>query len=523
MDVGPDRDVGPLSLRETLGAVSFVGTGDIRASRFVCDSREVRPGDVFFALQGTHFNGRQFIDDAILAGASAVVVDRPVASIAVPQCIVADPRAAYSRIYLRRCGQPQKNLTIAGVTGTNGKTTTTWLLRSIFEAAGLTTGLMGTIEYSDGVSRTSATLTTPTSEQIASLLAQMKSRRASHCVMEISSHALDQSRCAGVELAAAAVTNVTQDHFDYHGNRHNYLAAKAKMATLLQPGRSLLLGIDDPGCRELQTMLPSRTDVLTFGFAESASLRAELLPDSGHITTLRLKLLSSALTIRTPIVGRHNALNLLLAAGMAEQLGIDPAAIAEGLEQTECVPGRMERIDAGQNFTVLVDYAHTPDGLGHCVATAREITRREAKGRQIEDKQMPAGRVILVFGAGGNRDRAKRPLMAQAAESADLVIVTSDNPRSEIPLSIISDICDGFQSMDRVTVRVDRQQAIQTALQMARQGDVVMIAGRGHESTQEIGTRRICFDDRKVARRLLLELLNGPSEANSSRTLGVPA
>lgn len=508
MTTDPDMDVGHISLRETLGAVSFVGAGDIRAARFVSDSRSVRPGDVFFALAGLQHHGRQFIDDAILAGASAVVLDRAVAHIAVPQCVVSDPRAAYAKICMQQVGHPQRDLTIAGVTGTNGKTTTTWLLRSILETAGLTTALLGTIEYSDGVARSAASLTTPSSEDLAAYFAQMRSRTTSHCVMEVSSHALDQSRCASMELSTAAVTNVTRDHFDYHGDRTNYLKAKARIAGLLRPGRSLLLGIDDAGCRDLQSMLSPKTDVLTFGFDESATLRVDAGEHRDRHTCLRLNLLSSSLTICTTLVGRHNALNILLAAGMAEQLQIDPSAIAEGLERTESVPGRMERIDAGQDFTVLVDYAHTPDGLTHCVATARA---------------MAMGRVILVFGAGGNRDRAKRPLMAQAAESADLVVVTSDNPRSEIPLSIISDICEGFRSMDRIRTCVDRQQAILSALQVAKTGDVVVIAGRGHESTQEIGSRRICFDDRKVTRRLLLELLNGSHRSTSERTMGVSA
>lgn len=508
MPIASFNDVRLLSLRETLGAVSFVGTGDIRASRFVCDSRVLKPGDVFFAFPGFRYDGRQFLEHAIAAGAAAVVVDQPFATVPVPQCVVADPRAAFAQVCFASHGMPQRQLTIAGVTGTNGKTTSTWLLRAILEAAGLRSGLLGTIEYSDGVNRSRATLTTPTSDQMAIMFRHMVDRKATHCVMEVSSHALDQSRCASVPLATAAVTNITRDHFDYHGNQTNYLKAKARIAELLKPSQPLLLGIDDEGCRQLRSFLPSQTELLTFGLDPSASLSAVPIEESSSQTKLRLRLLKSRLDVRMRLVGRHNILNVLVASGMAEQLGVAPEAIVAGLEGIQAVPGRMELIDAGQDFTVLIDYAHTPDGLQHCVATARSLTK---------------SRVILVFGAGGNRDRAKRPLMARAAESADAVIVTSDNPRFEASLSIISDICEGFQTMDRVSRIVDRQKAIQQAIQMARTGDVVVIAGRGHETTQEIGQRRIAFDDRKVTRRLLLEHLRDTRPATPDRPIGVPA
>ncbi|MFN9721231.1 MAG: UDP-N-acetylmuramoyl-L-alanyl-D-glutamate--2,6-diaminopimelate ligase [Planctomycetota bacterium] len=495
-----------LSLRETLGAVSFVGTGDIKFSRFVCDSRHVRPGDVFFAFPGFRYDGRQFLDHAMAAGASAVVVDRPMAAIPVPQCVVADPRAAFARICFASHAMPQQQLTIAGVTGTNGKTTSTWLLRAILEAAGIRSGLLGTIEYSDGINRSLATLTTPTSDQMAAMFRRMVERQTTHCVMEVSSHALDQSRCASVPLATAAVTNVTRDHLDYHGNQTHYLQAKARIAELLRPHQPLLIGIDDKGCRQLRSVVRPDTEILTFGLDSAAALSATPLEESPAGTTVQLRLLNSTLAVRMQLVGRHNILNALVASGMAEQLGVPPEAIVAGLEGIQAIPGRMERINAGQDFTVLIDYAHTPDGLQHCVATARSLTR---------------SRVILVFGAGGNRDRTKRPLMAKAAESADSIIVTSDNPRSETPLSIISDICEGFQTMDRINRVTDREKAIEQAIQMARTGDVVVIAGRGHETTQEIGQRRIAFDDRKVTRRLLLESIRNTARANPDRILKV--
>jgi UDP-N-acetylmuramoyl-L-alanyl-D-glutamate--2,6-diaminopimelate ligase len=368
--------------------------------------------------------------------------------------------------------------------------------------------LLGTIEYSNGRARSAAALTTPDPPQIAHLFADMAKQRASHCVMEISSHALDQRRCAALPLAVAAITNITRDHFDYHGDVRNYRTAKSRIADLLQPGAPLLIGVDDPGCRAVLDLLPSSTNVTTFGFTETAQTRVELTSATPRSQTLRMHLKSGTVEFISSLVGRHNALNLLTAAAMAEQLGMDLPIIADSLSAVTEIPGRMERIDLGQPFTILVDYAHTPDGITHCLATARALT---------------PGRVILVFGAGGDRDRDKRPLMAQAASPADSIIVTSDNPRSESPTKIIDEICQGFASLDHVQTCVDRNLAIQMAAKMAQPGDVVVIAGRGHESIQQIGTRSISFDDRKVTRRILRELQASRSDSEHRVPNAVPA
>jgi UDP-N-acetylmuramoyl-L-alanyl-D-glutamate--2,6-diaminopimelate ligase len=501
-------EVSSLSLRETLGPVSFVSAGDVVASSFCCDSRNLRPGEVFVAVPGKSHDGHGFIEAAVSAGASAVMVERPHARINIPQCVVPDVRAAFAKICLAQHGNPQRNVTVAGVTGTNGKTTSTWLLRAILESAGRTTGLLGTIEYSNGRARSAAALTTPDPPQIAHLFADMAKQRASHCVMEISSHALDQRRCAALPLAVAAITNITRDHFDYHGDVRNYRTAKSRIADLLQPGAPLLIGVDDPGCRAVLDLLPSSTNVTTFGFTETAQTRVELTSATPRSQTLRMHLKSGTVEFISSLVGRHNALNLLTAAAMAEQLGMDLPIIADSLSAVTEIPGRMERIDLGQPFTILVDYAHTPDGITHCLATARALT---------------PGRVILVFGAGGDRDREKRPLMAQAASPADSIIVTSDNPRSESPTKIIDEICQGFASLDHVQTCVDRNLAIQMAAKMAQPGDVVIIAGRGHESIQQIGTRSISFDDRKVTRRILRELQASRSDSEHRVPNAVPA
>ncbi len=481
-----------ISLRQTLGSVSFVDCGDLQVSGICCDSRRIQKGDLFVALPGSRRNGRDCAAEAVNAGAAAVMLDQPIAGLGVPQCVVPNTRAAWAKLCMIRHKVPLEQIQVAGVTGTNGKTTTAWLLRSILQSAGKQTGLLGTIEYSDGRDVFPATLTTPDPDELAGLLGRMVRKRTSHCVMEVSSHALDQHRCSAVPLSVAAVTNVTQDHFDYHGSADHYRNSKAKIAGMLRSGASLLLGTDDPGCCRMLSELPAATQVLSFGMESDAVLKAVVHQSDCSGSHVELRLLSGRITFSTQLTGKHNVLNCLLAGAMAEQLGISPDHIVEGLERVQCVPGRMERISAGQAFQVIVDYAHTPDGLSHCLKTVRSLTN---------------GRLICVFGAGGDRDRGKRPLMAKAAQDlADKIIVTSDNPRSESPAQIISEIMGGFDNPAGVFRCVDRASAIRHALQLAESGDSVVIAGRGHETVQQIGSRQISFDDRRVVRRFLFEL-----------------
>jgi len=501
-------EVRSISLRDSLGAASFVSTGDIVSSRFCCDSRRIQPGDVFVALRGSKVDAHLHLESAVAKGAIGVVVERPSSRITVPQCVVADTRVAFARICLERMGSPQKSIKVSGVTGTNGKSTTTWLMRSILQSAGRKAGLIGTLEYFDGRISEPAVLTTPDSEQIARYLAQMARNGVTDCVMEISSHALHQQRCAGITLTNAAITNITQDHFDYHGDVFHYRAAKIQIASMLGGNGALLIGADDEGCRAVRSQLPAHHRILTFGFDPAADLRIEQLHVSASGQVLQLHLQNSSIEIQTELVGRHNALNILTAAGLTEQSGIDSDTIRDGLTQVTSVPGRMERIDAGQSFSVFVDYAHTPDGISQCVATAKTLT---------------SGRVILVFGAGGDRDRSKRPLMAKSAQNSDVIVVTSDNPRSEKPDQIIADILAGFDSDQRVLTCVDRQQGIREAIHMAEPGDVLIIAGRGHEKNQQIADRRICFDDRRVTRRLILELLTGTTHGSANQRSAISA
>lgn len=479
-----------IALRESLGAVSFVNCGDISVPRVTCDSRKVRPGDLFVAIRGANSDGRQYVEDAIARGAQGILSEMPLPDLAVPQCIVPSSRAAYARLSMAMQANPASQLGIAGVTGTNGKTTVTWLLRAIIEAAGSPAGLMGTIEYSDGIQTEAAELTTPDPDQLSKWFGRMHRNGARYCAMEISSHALDQHRCAALSLSAAAITNLTQDHLDYHKDAAAYRAAKASIVELLQPDQPLLLNADDPGCRLLVADLPGERELIWFGTSNDCRLRADVVTTDSYGMQLTLSLSQQQLSMRTGLTGQHNVLNILTAAALAERLNLAPEAIVSGIEGVTAIPGRLERIDAGQPFQVLVDYAHTPDGLSKCLQSVRDTT---------------AGRVICVFGAGGNRDRLKRPLMAEAAEPADTVIVTSDNPRDESPMKIIDDICHGFTTHDHVVVCPDRAEAIQRAIHEADAGDSVIIAGRGHERTQQIANRNICFDDRKVVRGILLQ------------------
>ncbi len=480
-----------ISLRKIPGTVAFLGCGDLVANRFCHDSRLVQSGDVFIAIRGVSVDGQSFAANAVRAGAVAIITDRPLAGLPVPQCIVRDPRASRAWIAMAQQDFPAARMTLAGITGTNGKTTTAWLLRSILKANNLRTGLIGTIEYSDGLYSRTAALTTPDPEELAFLLQRMTACEATHCVMEISSHALHQRRCSPLRLSAAAITNITRDHLDYHGSPEAYLASKLLIADLLTPDTPLLLGTDDPGCRTAAEQLP-HVPRRSFGFASDCDLRVQVQQADAAGQRLLLDLEHGSIEITTPLIGSHNALNLLAAAALAEQLQVPHAAIVRGLEEVAGVPGRMEAVNAGQSFSVFIDFAHTPDSLRLAMQTLQPIT---------------PGRLIVVFGAGGDRDRDKRPLMAQAVANAEIIIVTSDNPRTERPQQIIDEICAGFADTSRVTRCTDREAAIQMALKVAEPGDTVLIAGRGHETTQQIQNRQIHFDDRRVAARILRELL----------------
>lgn len=480
----------PVSIRDSPCPVGFLGCGDLEGRRFVADSREVCRGDIFVALPGRQSDGHDWAVAAVAQGAAGLIVERPLPGLQVPQAIVRSARQVWSWLAMAQQGFPQRDLRLSGLTGTNGKSTSAWLLRGILRAAGVRTGLIGTIEYHDGQQTRPAGLTTPDPPVLASLLRQMRQAGTTDCVMEISSHALSQQRCSALPLSVAAITNVTRDHLDYHGTFENYLAAKLQIADLLQPEAPLLACFDDERLRlAVQQLCDIR--VLGFGFGSELPLSVRVEATGADGQQLRLRLQGGEILVRTSLPGRHNALNVLLAAGLAEVLGAGVEQIRAGVEQTGAVPGRFERIGGLCPVQVYVDYAHTPDGISRVIDAAREIC---------------SGRLVVVFGAGGERDREKRPLMAVAAAAADEVIVTSDNARGESPVAILEEICAGFPANVSVRRVLDRESAIRAALQSAVPGDAVLILGRGHEQTQWIGSRQIAFDDRRVTARLLREL-----------------
>lgn len=488
----------PVSLRRLLPDASFVGCGEVIVNDATDDSRLVTEDSVFAAICGTKVDGRKFAVDAVANKCSAILTDRPLPDIAVPQCIVPNVRAAYARICNAVSGKPTSRLKIAGVTGTNGKTTTAWMLRSILAASDQKCGLLGTIEYSDGNVASPASLTTPDPRSVFHWFRRMVENGCRHAAIELSSHALEQDRIAGTPLAAAVITNVTQDHFDYHSDFENYLAAKSKILNYVAKGGIVAINIDDPGSAQLcDKARTAGHQVVTFSASQNADVRAEILEENANGSLFRLSASSlhdntesipeTEISIALP--GRHNVLNSLGAVAAALHLGVSLADIQRGLERLICIPGRLERINCGQRFSVFVDYAHTDDALQRVVDCLKPLTE---------------GRVLCVFGAGGDRDNSKRPLLGKAAAHADFAVVTSDNPRTEEPQSIIEEIVAGFpHGFSNFHVEPDRQRAIEFALAEARPDDCVLIAGKGHESDQIVGTDRLPFDDRQISREIL--------------------
>ncbi|MCX7392981.1 MAG: UDP-N-acetylmuramoyl-L-alanyl-D-glutamate--2,6-diaminopimelate ligase [Planctomycetales bacterium] len=480
-----------VSLRRLFPQARFVGCANICATDAFENSVDVCPNSLFAVVSGMRLDGTQFIEDAVARGASGLLVNKPCIGVTIPQCIVPDVRAAFSRVCEALAGDPTRWIDVAGVTGTNGKTTTTWLVRSLLQRAGRVCGVLGTVEYSDGLVTESARLTTPESRTLAKWLQRMPTRGTTHAAIELSSHALHQGRAAGIELEAAVITNITQDHFDYHGDYESYHKAKARILEIVRPGGLIALNVDDPGSWLLRSHVHDAVNFASFGQCATADVAAQVREESLEGTRFRLSIHGRTLDCSTRLVGRHNVSNCLAAAATAFHFGLSPEEIVDGIEQFNFVPGRMERIKCDQPFEVFVDYAHTDDALRRAIQSLKSIT---------------PGRVLCVFGAGGDRDRTKRPLLGRAAMLADLVVVTSDNPRSEDPQTIIDEILAGM-SADDVTpiIEPDRAAAIQTVLELAERGDSVLIAGKGHESEQIVGPRRVAFDDRQVARYILSE------------------
>jgi len=458
------------------------------------DSRRVEPGNLFVAIRGFRSDGETFVPDAVSRGARAIVAgsERPrefAREIGWVQ--VSEPRIA-AGLLARECyGRPDESLTLAGITGTNGKTTVTFLLDSIGRAAGRRTGRVGTVGASFEGSRHLLSRTTPEAPDLYRLLDEMRDEEVELVAIEVSSHALALSRVCGVRFDVAAFLNLSRDHLDFHADEEAYFEAKAGLFDALEPGRRAVLPADSPFGDRLRERC--RGEVITFGRAESADVRLRDEHFSMKGSSAILETPSGKLPIRTFLLGRHNLSNIAAAAACALALEIPPEAIPAGVLALDGVPGRMQKIDRGQPFDVIVDYAHTPAALEGLLGWLREVTQ---------------GRLLIVFGCGGNRDATKRaPMGRVAAEHADLLFLTSDNPRDEDPESILARIAEGVASIgggiDRSKKISDRCEAIHTAIRTARAGDVVVIAGKGHETGQVIGGEEHPFDDRQVAEEAL--------------------
>jgi UDP-N-acetylmuramoyl-L-alanyl-D-glutamate--2,6-diaminopimelate ligase len=460
-------------------------------SRVVHRSEEAGPGALFCAIPGTRADGHDFAAEAVERGAAAVMVERPLA-VAVPQALVSDARLGMALAAARLAGDPSQDLLVVGVTGTNGKTTTTFLVRSMLEAAGHRCGLIGTIEGRVGGEAVPVGHTTPDALGLQDLFARMRAAGDTACAREVSSHALAQRRVAGTRFAAALFTNLTRDHLDYHADVEDYYRAKRGLFV-----RAEGEGGDPPGAANLDDEFGRRlaAEARSLGYAVEA--RADVRPVEvrglGTGIVARVATPRGALEVESRLRGRFNLSNLTGAVAVGELLGLDHDAVAAGLGRVPGVPGRFEPVDAGQPFPVIVDYAHTPDSLENVLRAAREIVR--------------GGRLIAVFGCGGDRDRGKRPQMGAAARAlADVAVVTSDNPRSEDPDAIIAEILAGAgEGPADLGVEADRRAAIAWAVREGADGDVVVIAGKGHEQGQERDGRITPFDDRVVAREALEE------------------
>ena len=457
------------------------GAADVEITGLAYDNRAVTPGTLFFCVVGFTRDGHEFAPDAVERGAAALVVERPL-GLGVPEVLVDDVRAAMAPVAARFHGDPTAKLDVVGITGTNGKTTTAFLVRALLEAAGHQTALLGTVKsVVAGVEDTLAR-TTPEAIDLQAAFARMLDGGDRACAMEVSSHALELHRADAIHWRVAVFTNLTQDHLDFHPTMEDYFAAKRRLFEA-SPGVAVV-NVDDAYGRRLAGELDG---AVTYAIDADADLRATNV----RTTLTGAEFEAGGMTLHSPLPGRFNVANVLAAVATVRALGVDDATIERALPGAAAVPGRFEPVDEGQPFAVLVDYAHTPDSLENVLRAAREIAS-------------PPARVIVTFGAGGDRDRGKRPLMgAAAAALADEVVVTSDNPRSEDPDAIVAEIMTGIERPD-VRVEVDRRRAIADAVALAEPGDVVVIAGKGHEQGQEFaGGRKEPFDDVTVAREAL--------------------
>jgi UDP-N-acetylmuramoyl-L-alanyl-D-glutamate--2,6-diaminopimelate ligase len=470
--------------------------GDPPVSGLEYDSRRVKSGTVFVAMRGENSDGNRFIDQAIQAGAVAIVTDSDLETprAGVGWAVVTNGRCALARMSANFYKRPAERIAITGITGTNGKSTTAFLVESIFSAAQRKSALIGTIEYHVAGHVYPAPHTTPEALELARLLNEALGNGASEAVMEVSSHALAQQRVFGVPFDVAVFTNLTRDHLDYHKTMDEYFAAKRALfeGVGTDPPRVAVTNLDDEYGAMLASFSRKRSSlVLTYGW-QRGDFHCEKANITPRGTRLDLITPGEKLSVFSPLIGRVNVYNILAATAAGYARKCDSKTIVRGIESLTHVPGRFERVDCGQPFTVVVDYAHTDDALRNLTALAREFVTRGGEH----------ARVITLFGCGGDRDRAKRPMMGDAAgRGSDFVVLTSDNPRSEDPLAIINDAVVGLQKTGtKYTVEPDRRKAIAIAIREARPGDIVLLAGKGHEKVQVLRERSLLFDEVEVAR-----------------------
>jgi UDP-N-acetylmuramoyl-L-alanyl-D-glutamate--2,6-diaminopimelate ligase len=474
------------------------GLADPEIATLCHDSRAATPGCLFFALPGAKSDGSAFVAQAAALGAAAAVVERSLEDSGCPLVVVDNPRAAMADVAAAFHGHPDRPLKCVGVTGTNGKTTTTFIAKHLFDSVGMRCGLVGTVKYVVGDTELPAARTTPESLDLQRLLADMRDLGDRAVAMEVSSHSLIQDRVRGIEFDAAIFTNLTQDHLDYHGSMDAYFEAKARLfealanQTVKKP--RAVVNSDDRFGQRLLDRFSKRIKTVTFGRNVHADFRASAIRQDLHGTRFALEARGKSYLVRSPLIGLFNVYNALGALAAAMTCGVELRRAIDALAAAPQVPGRLERVPARRNFQVFVDYAHTDDALRNVLQTLRECG--------------PA-RLIAVFGCGGDRDRAKRPLMAAAGESlADLLILTSDNPRSEDPGAILAEMEKGLTRPTHEIIP-DREAAIRRAIDLAAPGDIVLIAGKGHEKTQEFADRKIPFDDAVVAARAISDKKGG--------------
>ncbi|MFO7891540.1 MAG: UDP-N-acetylmuramoyl-L-alanyl-D-glutamate--2,6-diaminopimelate ligase [bacterium] len=475
------------SIGDNIDYRSFNVKENVSINGISSDSRKIEKGDLFIAVKGFEYDGHDFIRQAVSRGAAAVVAEKYKGKDDVPLILVDNSRKARAEIARKFYGNPAEGMDIIGITGTNGKTTVSLLLESILQAQGKETGLLSTLYYRWDKTETSASRTTPDSIELYKYLLDMKNQGITSVVMEISSHALSLYRVEGIQFQAAVFTNISRDHLKFHSSMDDYAKVKSKLFTMLRPdGVGVIHGEDYYAEKMIKA---SNQRVVTFGENTDNDYHLGEVDHTREYTHFTLEGKCKVIKLKTSLKGHFNILNCVAAAVAGIEIGYDIAAIKRGIEQVKRVPGRMEYIDSARGFLVIVDYAHTPVAIGNTLNEVRKITRN---------------RVIAVFGCGGDRDKGKRSLMGKkAVQYADYTIVTTDNPRTEDPSVIISDIMKGIKIKNKVKIIENRKQAIHYALDMAKENDSVVLLGKGHETYQEIGTRRFPFDDKKVAREYL--------------------